>query len=82
MSGVGFDVVPTDCLARHVADQVEHASELEIAIAVIGQPSGGTSKSSFDGMLRGGLWRRDGKLMPLAFGRGCATSASPTPSAP
>jgi short subunit dehydrogenase-like uncharacterized protein len=70
MSGVGFDVVPTDCLARHVADQVEHASELEIAIAVIGQPSGGTSKSSFDAMLRGGFWRRGGELTPLAFGKG------------
>jgi short subunit dehydrogenase-like uncharacterized protein len=70
MSGVGFDVVPTDCLARYVADQVPNAKELEIAIAVESTPSPGTTKSSIDGMLRGGLVRRNGVLEPFELGKG------------
>ena len=46
MSGVGFDVVPTDCLARYVADRVPGATDLEIAIAALGSPSAGTAKST------------------------------------
>lgn len=69
MPGVGFDVVSTDCLARYVADRLPGASELEIAIATDGAPSGGTSKSAFDGVLRGGLIRRRGELIPLPFGK-------------
>jgi short subunit dehydrogenase-like uncharacterized protein len=70
MSGVGFDVVPTDCLAAHVARRLPGASELEIAIAAIGQPSPGTTKSSFDGMVRGGLVRRAGALVQHPLGKG------------
>ena len=70
MSGVGFDVVPTDCLARYVAEKVPGATDLEIAFAAIGYPSVGTAKSSFDGMLRGGLVRRNGELVPMSFGKG------------
>jgi short subunit dehydrogenase-like uncharacterized protein len=69
MPGVGFDVVATDCLARYVADRVPDASELEIAIATDGTPSAGTSKSAFDGVLRGGLVRRRGELIALPFGK-------------
>ncbi|MFT3924921.1 MAG: saccharopine dehydrogenase NADP-binding domain-containing protein [Myxococcales bacterium] len=70
MSGVGFDVVPTDCLAAHVVGRVEGASKLEIAIAAIGRPSPGTTKSSFEGMLRGGLLRRNGALVAHPMGKG------------
>ncbi|MCB9454253.1 MAG: saccharopine dehydrogenase NADP-binding domain-containing protein, partial [Anaerolineaceae bacterium] len=31
ISGVGFDVIPTDCLSRYVADQVSGATTLELA---------------------------------------------------
>ena len=31
MSGVGFDVVPTDCMARYVAEQLPDATTLDIA---------------------------------------------------
>ena len=70
MSGVGFDVVPTDCLAAHVVNRLVGATKLEIAIAAIGRPSAGTTKSTFEGMLRGGLVRRDGKLVPHPMGKG------------
>ena len=68
--GVGFDVVPSDCLARFVAEQVPGASELSIAFAVEGSLSGGTAQSSFEGLLRGNFVRRDGKLVELPLGQG------------
>ncbi len=70
LSGVGFDVVPTDCLARYVVDQLPGARTLEIAFSSLGQASPGTTKSTFDGALNGGLVRRDGKLVSHPFGKG------------
>ncbi|HZN93489.1 MAG TPA: saccharopine dehydrogenase NADP-binding domain-containing protein, partial [Myxococcales bacterium] len=70
ISGVGFDVVPSDCLARHVAEQVPGVRSLEIALAMLGRPSAGTVKSLF-GFLPQGTWvRRGGRLQRIAFGRG------------
>jgi short subunit dehydrogenase-like uncharacterized protein len=69
ISGVGFDVVPTDCLARHVAERVTGATELELAIAPPSNASPGTVKSMFDGLLIGGLARRNGALVPHALGK-------------
>ncbi len=73
MSGVGFDVVPTDCMAAYVANRVDSPQKLEIAFAAVGQPSAGTSKSSYQGMLRGGLVRRDGALVSYPMGKGART---------
>jgi short subunit dehydrogenase-like uncharacterized protein len=68
--GVGFDVVPSDCLARFVAEQVPGASELQLAFAVDGGLSGGTAQASFEGLLRGNFLRRDGKLVEIPLGHG------------
>jgi short subunit dehydrogenase-like uncharacterized protein len=70
ISGVGFDVVPTDCLARYVVDAQPGASSLEIAFSSLGATSPGTAKSTLDGALAGGLARRRGKLVALPFGKG------------
>ncbi|HEY6877207.1 MAG TPA: saccharopine dehydrogenase NADP-binding domain-containing protein [Polyangiales bacterium] len=70
ISGVGFDVVPTDCLARYVAEQLPTAKQLEIALAGMGTASAGTLKSMLDGAFAGGVARRDGKLVSLPFGKG------------
>ncbi|MDB4975021.1 MAG: integral rane protein [Myxococcaceae bacterium] len=70
MSGVGFDVVPTDCLALYVAKHLPGITELEIAIAGIEGLSAGTAKSMLDGAGSGMLARRDGLLRPLPFGKG------------
>lgn len=70
MSGVGFDVVPTDCLARYVADQVPGATELDIAIAAGSQASAGTTKSALLQLPEGGRVRRDGVLQPYPMGQG------------
>ncbi len=68
--GVGFDVVPSDCLAGFVALAVPDAHELELALAVRGGMSSGTAKASFEGLLRGNFARRDGELRAIPFGRG------------
>jgi short subunit dehydrogenase-like uncharacterized protein len=70
MSGVGFDVVPTDCLARYVADRVPGAHELELAIAASAPPSAGTAKSMLEGLPSGCFVRRGGQLQPWPMGQG------------
>jgi short subunit dehydrogenase-like uncharacterized protein len=68
VSGAGLDVVPTDCMAKYVADQIPNAVELELALAVSSRPSPGTAKSSLEMMPRGGMRRQDGKLVPSPIG--------------
>lgn len=70
MSGVGFDVVPTDCLARHVAGQLPDATELEIAVAATGGFSAGTLKTALEHLDQGALVRRNGQLQALQLGAG------------
>jgi short subunit dehydrogenase-like uncharacterized protein len=70
ISGVGFDVIPTDCLAKYVADQVPGADRLEIAFAALTQTSAGTTHSMIELMRYGGRTRRDGQLVPLRLGHG------------
>lgn len=71
--GVGFDVVPTDCLARYVADQLPDANQLELAIAALGQASGGTTKTALNAIAAGGLARRQGQLVAWPLGQGART---------
>lgn len=67
--GVGFDVVPTDCLSAMLARRLPEATSLQLAFEAAGGPSPGTAKTSVEGMTRGGMVRRDGKLetVPLAW---------------
>ena len=68
--GVGFDVVPTDCLAVYVAQQLPAARELEIAIGVTNAISAGTTKTVIEGMASTGYVRRDGELVAFSLGEG------------
>jgi short subunit dehydrogenase-like uncharacterized protein len=67
--GVGFDVVPTDCLALTLKHALPDATELTLAFEAGGGPSPGTAKSSIEGIAKGGRVRRGGQLVevPLAF---------------
>lgn len=67
MSGVGFDVVPGDCLARYVADRVKGASVLELALMSDMRPSSGTAKSALQTLLGGCFERRAGELVAIPF---------------
>lgn len=62
LPGIGFDVVPSDCLARAAAAQVSGATSLEIAIFAEGTVSQGTLKTLIEQMGQGGYVRRDGQL--------------------
>jgi len=74
LSGAGFDVVPTDCLARYVADRVPGATELELAIASIGGgPSAGTAKSMVEALPQGNRVRRGGALVKVPMEQGART---------
>jgi short subunit dehydrogenase-like uncharacterized protein len=68
ISGVGFDVIPTDCLAKFVADKLPDARHLEIAFATAGKASGGTTKSMIEALPQGNFARREGALVPIPMG--------------
>lgn len=70
ISGVGFDVVPTNCLAKYVADKVPGAQSLEIVISAISRASAGTTKSFIEMAHMSGKIRRDGKMMDYPMGVG------------
>ncbi|PJF21745.1 MAG: saccharopine dehydrogenase [Phototrophicales bacterium] len=74
LPGVGFDIVPSDCLGRYVAEQLPDATELEIVISALSPNkddfgmSAGTLKSFLEMLPRGNQIRRGGKLLPVDFG--------------
>ncbi|WP_135365094.1 saccharopine dehydrogenase family protein [Halosimplex halophilum] len=69
--GVGFDVVPTDCLAAILHGLLPDAEELTLAIDGLGTFSPGTVKSMLRGLDRPGAVRRDGRVetVPVAYKR-------------
>jgi len=68
LPGVGFDVVPTDCLAAHLADRLPDAHSLELAFRAEHGVSRGTAKTMVEHVDSGGAVRRDGRIeqVPLA----------------
>jgi len=68
MPGVGFDVVPSDCLAAHVAARVPEPQTLRIAIDALGTPTRGTAKTSVEMLGAGCLVRRAGRIVKLPAG--------------
>jgi short subunit dehydrogenase-like uncharacterized protein len=66
---VGFDVVPTDCLAAHLKGRLPSATHLALAIYGMGRISRGTATTMIENINRGGLIRRNGKLesVPAAW---------------
>lgn len=65
--GVGFDVVPTDCLAAMLKQRLPDATELVLAFEAGGGPSPGTARTSIEGLAKGGRVRRDGALADVAL---------------
>jgi len=67
--GVGFDVIPTDCLSNLLKDKLPDANQLNICFfSENGKPSIGTAKTSIEGLSNGGRIRKDGIIeqVPLA----------------
>lgn len=67
--GVGFDVVPTDCVAAALKNAMPDATHLALGFDSRSSFSPGTAKTSIEGMTQGGKVRRDGKItsVPLAY---------------
>jgi saccharopine dehydrogenase (NAD+, L-lysine-forming) len=63
LTGGGYDVVPTDCLAGLLAAELPDATSLEIAFRAGGGLSRGTALTGLDISTRGALRRVDGKLV-------------------
>lgn len=70
ISGVGFDIVPTDCLAAYVAQQLPGASELETAVHAGLALSAGTVKTALEQVSGGSAVRRNGRIQTMRFGEG------------
>src|SRR4051795_5180707 len=58
LPGVGFDVVPSDCLAALLHRKLPSATRLELAFATQGRASPGTLKTTVESLPRGGVVRR------------------------
>ena len=65
ISGVGFDVVPTDCLAKYVSDKLSNPKSLDLGITAMSNPSPGTLKTMLEYFHTGQLVRRNGELIRL-----------------
>lgn len=81
MPAVGFDVVPSDCLAAQLAVALPTACELELAFAAFGGMSSvspGTATTALAHLGQGGLARIDSKIqrVPVAW----QTAKIPFPS--
>ncbi len=62
MSGVGFDIVPSDCLSLHLLQRMPGAVKLTLAMRGLGGISHGTAKTAIEGINSGTAVRRDGVI--------------------
>jgi short subunit dehydrogenase-like uncharacterized protein len=63
--GMGFDVVPGDCLARHLHAEIPTATHLSLAFEAKVRPSRGTLRSAIRRAHRPGLVRENGELKEI-----------------
>lgn len=68
MPGVGFDVVPSDCLAAHLKRRLPSATRLTLGFQGLGRISRGTATTMIENIHRGGLIRENGRLVRVASG--------------
>jgi short subunit dehydrogenase-like uncharacterized protein len=85
LPGGGFDVIPSDCLALHLKEQLPTATYLRLAFSSGGSMSHGTTLTVVSNMSRGGAIRKDGRLKRVPagwktrrvdFGKGPCTTIS------
>jgi short subunit dehydrogenase-like uncharacterized protein len=65
LPGVGFDVVPSDCLAAHLARRLPNAARLSLAFRALGGLSRGTLSTMIENLGSPGAVRRDGKIVSV-----------------
>ena len=69
LPGVGFDVVPSDCLAAHLVARLPTANRLALAFDAAGGVSRGTARTMLENIGKGGAVRRGGVIesVPAAW---------------
>jgi short subunit dehydrogenase-like uncharacterized protein len=69
LPGVGFDIVPSDCLAAHLKHRLPSATHLALGIQSLSRISRGTATTIAENMHGGGLIRQNGvlKQVPAAW---------------
>jgi short subunit dehydrogenase-like uncharacterized protein len=65
LPGTGFDVVPSDCLAAHLARRLPGAVSLSLAFRAIGGASRGTLSTMVEGLGGTGAIRRNGRIVSV-----------------
>ncbi|ASK35777.1 saccharopine dehydrogenase family protein [Alloalcanivorax mobilis] len=67
--GVGMDVIPTDCVAAKLKEELPDATHLSLGFSTRSGLSPGTAKSTVEGLAQGGRARIRGELceVPLAW---------------
>ncbi len=69
LPGVGFDVVPSDCLAASLAQALPGSRSLELAFRATGSEiSRGTAKTMLEGFGDGGATRENGRIRRVPVG--------------
>jgi short subunit dehydrogenase-like uncharacterized protein len=81
--GIGFDVIPTDCLARALVEEMSDATDLHLGFSGEMAVSPGTAKSMIEGFAIGTKARRNGKIISIPlevtdidYGKGLQQSMS------
>lgn len=82
LPGVGFDVVPSDCLAAHLKRRLPDANDLKLYIGGSANISRGTAKSAVESIAAGTRARRGGKLtvLPGVPRASCDFGTGPVPT--
>src|SRR5688572_23775842 len=65
LPGAGFDVVPSDCLAAHLARRLPNAVRLSLAFRALGGASRGTLATMVEGLGSPGAVRQNGRIVPV-----------------
>lgn len=65
LPGVGFDVVPSDCLALALKESLPDANNLELALQAELVPGAAAAKSMVEGFKQGNFRRQNGRLVKV-----------------
>jgi len=66
--GVGFDVIPSDCISAVLKEMLPDASHLALGFETSSGLSPGTAKTSIEGLKSGGKVRRDSIIIDVPLG--------------
>ncbi|WMS88300.1 saccharopine dehydrogenase family protein [Pleionea litopenaei] len=71
--GVGFDVIPTDCIASQLKEKLPDATHLKLGFDSGSGLSPGTAKTSIEGLGQGGKIRKNKQIVQVPLAYRCET---------